>query len=283
MSDYEKTIDELIEKKLKEALERSQKEREEVAQTTAEKKASAEEKKQESMRGAYADYAKNIDPTGYNAEVMAALGLDKTGKSETAKVGYYNVYQNALSQIRNLSQEELNKLSKEEREALLALDEADSKARENAYASHLSEQVRRQEQEVEQTEKDRQYQLSLAVQALNEKKANADIADSNRQYQLDLQKQQLNEKKANADIADSNRQYQLELSKYNDSKATSGNYPADGTAKERYQWLRVNILSMLDTVKRIGGDAVALVRPFLDLAAEDLSDEYYIELLKLVV
>ena len=163
--DYEKMIDELIEKKLQAALAQLDKKREQTTAAYAQKKESAKAEREDLPRGAYADYAKNIDPTGIESEKMAARGLKDSGKTETAKVGYYNVYQNMLTAIRNKTDEELQNLSEQEQKALTALDEADTKARDNAYTLLMEENIRRQEAAAKTAEADRQYQLKLAAQA----------------------------------------------------------------------------------------------------------------------
>ena len=163
--DYEKIIDELIEKKLQAALAELDKKREQTTAAYAQKKESAKAEREDLTRGAYADYAKNIDPTGIESEKMAARGLKDSGKTETAKVGYYNVYQNMLTAIRNKTDEELQNLSEQEQRALTALDEADTKARDNAYTLLMEENIRRQEAAAKKAEADRQYQLKLAAQA----------------------------------------------------------------------------------------------------------------------
>lgn len=163
--DYEKMIDELIEKKLQAALAELDKKREQTTAAYAQKKESAKAEREDLTRGAYADYAKNIDPTGIESEKMAARGLKDSGKTETAKVGYYNVYQNMLTAIRNKTDEELQNLSEQEQKALTALDEADTKARDNAYTLLMEENIRRQEAAAKKAEADRQYQLKLAAQA----------------------------------------------------------------------------------------------------------------------
>lgn len=160
--DYEKIIDELIEKKLQAALAELDKKREQTTAAYAQKKESAKAEREDLTRGAYADYAKNIDPTGIASEKMAARGLKDSGKTETAKVGYYNVYQNMLAAIRNKTDEELQNLSEQEQKALTALDEADTKARDNAYTLLMEENIRRQEAAAKKAEADRQYQLKLA-------------------------------------------------------------------------------------------------------------------------
>ncbi|MBO5783537.1 MAG: hypothetical protein J6R33_01065 [Clostridia bacterium] len=163
--DYEKIIDELIEKKLQAALAELDKKREQTTAAYAQKKETAKAEREDLTRGAYADYAKNIDPGGIEAEKMAARGLSDSGKTETAKVGYYNVYQNMLTAIRNKTDEELQNLSEQEQKALTALDEADTKARDNAYTLLMEENIRRQEAAAKKAEADRQYQLKLAAQA----------------------------------------------------------------------------------------------------------------------
>ncbi len=163
--DYEKIIDELIEKKLQAALAELDKKREQTTAAYAQKKETAKAEREDLTRGAYADYAKNIDPSGIEAEKMAARGLSDSGKTETAKVGYYNVYQNMLTAIRNKTDEELQNLSEQEQKALTALDEADTKARDNAYTLLMEENIRRQEAAEKKAEADRQYQLKLAAQA----------------------------------------------------------------------------------------------------------------------
>jgi hypothetical protein len=173
--DYEKIIDELIEKKLQAALAELDKKREQTTAAYAQKKETAKAEREDLTRGAYADYAKNLDPGGIEAEKMAARGLKDSGKTETAKVGYYNVYQNMLAAIRNKTDEELQNLSEQEQKALTALDEADTKARDNAYTLLMEEQIRRQEAAAKQAEADRQYQLKLAAQAAKKTTAKTEV------------------------------------------------------------------------------------------------------------
>ncbi len=255
MTDYTKIIDELIDKKLKAALEQLEKQREQTASAYDAKRSAAKAEEQALTRGAYADYAKNIDPTGYNAEALAAMGLGKSGKSETAKVGYYNVYQNALAGIRSKTAEELADLSEQEQKALAALDEADTKARDNAYTLLLEEQVRREKAEREQEEADRQYQLKLAAQALKEKQAAKSSSSTKRTTTTKTQ--------------------------------TVTGYPVSGTANEKYKWLKTQLEYLAWSVAP-GEDnprerILASAQKYLDLAHADLSDEQYLKLLDIVV
>lgn len=50
--------------------------------------------------GAYADWQKQSNAYGVNAEKMAAAGLENTGYSETSQVSMYNTYQNRVAVAR---------------------------------------------------------------------------------------------------------------------------------------------------------------------------------------
>lgn len=54
------------------------------------------------QKGAYADYQKQIDPYGINAEKLATSGLSNSGYSETSKVSMYNTYQNRVATAREV-------------------------------------------------------------------------------------------------------------------------------------------------------------------------------------
>lgn len=63
-------------------------------------KAQAEKDYAKEQKGAYADYQKQTDQYGANAEAMAAQGMAGTGYSESAKVSMYNQYQNRVAVAR---------------------------------------------------------------------------------------------------------------------------------------------------------------------------------------
>lgn len=52
-------------------------------------------------RALYADYQKQINPYGVNAENIAEQGLANSGVSESSRTQYYNTYQNARSEATN--------------------------------------------------------------------------------------------------------------------------------------------------------------------------------------
>ena len=60
-------------------------------------KARAEKEYQKEQRGAYADWQKESNRYGVNAEQQAAQGLRNTGYSESSQVSMYNTYQNRVA------------------------------------------------------------------------------------------------------------------------------------------------------------------------------------------
>ena len=53
------------------------------------------------QKGAYADYQKQTNDYGVNAEQMASSGLSNSGYSESSKVSMYNTYQNRVAIARD--------------------------------------------------------------------------------------------------------------------------------------------------------------------------------------
>ncbi len=67
-------------------------------------KEQSEKDYQKEQAAAYADYQKQIDPYGVNAEQMAAQGMSGSGYSETSKVRMYNAYQNRVAVARDVAE-----------------------------------------------------------------------------------------------------------------------------------------------------------------------------------
>ena len=63
-------------------------------------KADAQKELQKEQKNAYADYQKQVNPYGVNAEQMAQMGMSNTGYSETSKVAMYTAYQNRIALAR---------------------------------------------------------------------------------------------------------------------------------------------------------------------------------------
>jgi hypothetical protein len=62
----------------------------------------SEESMKKEQSAAYADFQKQINPFGANAESIAAAGLGGTGYSESSKVAMYNQYQNRVATAREV-------------------------------------------------------------------------------------------------------------------------------------------------------------------------------------
>ena len=77
-------------------------------------KAKTERDYQKEQRGAYADYARNVNNYGINAEINAARGLSNTGYAESSRVSMYNAYQNRVATARQSLQESLQGFNKQD-------------------------------------------------------------------------------------------------------------------------------------------------------------------------
>lgn len=64
-------------------------------------KEQAEKDYTKEQKGAYADYQKQTNDYGVNAEQMASSGLSNSGYSESSKVSMYNTYQNRVATARD--------------------------------------------------------------------------------------------------------------------------------------------------------------------------------------
>lgn len=90
----------------------------------AENKKLVEAEKQNAFRGAYVDYAKNINPYGVQSELAYGAGLGGAGKGETAQANYYNTYQNRLGEINTNTTNQLRDIANQETSVRLAGDQA---------------------------------------------------------------------------------------------------------------------------------------------------------------
>lgn len=90
----------------------------------AENKKLVEAEKQNAFRGAYVDYAKNINPYGVRSELAYGAGLGGAGKGETAQANYYNTYQNRLGEINTNVTGQLRDIANQETTVRLAGDQA---------------------------------------------------------------------------------------------------------------------------------------------------------------
>lgn len=88
--------------------------------------------------GAYADWQKQSNAYGVNAEKMAAQGLTNTGFSESSQVSMYNTYQNRVATAREaFSQAKMN-YDNNIKEAMLQNNAALAEIYANAYKEQLT-------------------------------------------------------------------------------------------------------------------------------------------------
>lgn len=141
--------------------------------------------------GAYADWQKQSNRYGVNAEQMAAAGLSRTGFSESAQVSMYNAYQNRVA----TAQAALTK-------ANTAYDNAMTNARlqNNALLAEIAAQAYREQAEL--ALQAFQYENSLLMQQESEKRAWTGIFDTRYAQMLD----QINTERA---LAEQQRQANL--------------------------------------------------------------------------
>lgn len=155
---YERMLREQLEKALDgiDMRERAQRERYEA------QSARIEAARQEAMRGAYSDYAHNIDPYGIQAQARYADGLAGSGKSETALAAYYNTYQNALAQANSLKAQQETDLRLDLEDALAQNEAERTNVRTRAYNNILSELIRREQTQYDREKDERDYALRVA-------------------------------------------------------------------------------------------------------------------------
>ena len=174
------------------------------------------------QKGAYADWQKQSNQYGVNAEQMAASGLAHTGYSESSQVSMYNTYQNRVATARESFNQAVLNYNNSIKEAQLANN---SKLAEIAYNalqtqlelslqgfqyknSLLSEQIQQQ-----QATEDRYY--SRWQDVLNQMNQENQFAESIRQYEQNYKFEQ-------EQFAESIRQYEqnykLQLEQFAEEK-----------------------------------------------------------------
>ncbi len=102
-SDYQAAVD-----KQTQALENFQAEQKDLQQKQTDfaiekiqqQQEQAEKDYTKEQQAAYGDYKKQTDPYGVNAEQMAAMGLSRSGYSESSNVAMYTAYQNRVAAAR---------------------------------------------------------------------------------------------------------------------------------------------------------------------------------------
>lgn len=134
----------------------------------------------------YADYKKQSNPYGANAEQLASQGLNKSGYAESSQVNLYNNYQKNVTEV-------LNNTAKLKAEADFNMNQAylDADIQKAQNALSLYQQ---------------QAELALTEYNLRYQKYRDDVSDEHWEKEYQLQVQQANQSQANWE-----KEYQLSL------------------------------------------------------------------------
>lgn len=180
--------------------------------------------------GAYADWQKQSNQYGVNAEQMAASGMTNTGYSESSKVSMYNTYQNRVIAARESYNKAVLNYNNSIKEAQL---------QNNSILAQIAFEAL--EKELSLSIEGFQYKNQLLLGQLNAKQAVEDryygrwqdvLAQVNRENALAEEVRQFNE-----NMAEDQRQFneQLALSKKNSSssgsKSSGKSSSSSGSAK----------------------------------------------------
>lgn len=102
------------------------------------KQEQAEKDYTKEQQAAYGDYKRQTDPYGANAEQMAALGLSRSGYSESANVAMYTAYQNRVATARATFEQAKQTFDNAIREAKLTNDINLAKIAQDTMAQSLA-------------------------------------------------------------------------------------------------------------------------------------------------
>lgn len=230
-------------------------------QQIEQQKETAQQSYTKEQSGAYADWQKQSNRYGVNAEQMAAAGLSRTGFSESAQVSMYNTYQNRVATARSAFSQ-----------AVTNYDNAMTNARlqNNALLAEIAAAALKEQAEL--SLQAFQYKNSLLLQQESEKRAWTGIFDTRYAQMLD----QINTERA---LAEQRRQANLAHSRWEQEQAFAREqYEAQQAQQQTYlnalygDTTKANILdftykgntasSMQSTISNIGSysDAVNALR-----------------------
>lgn len=170
-------------------------------QQIEQQKETAQQSYTKEQSGAYADWQKQSNRYGVNAEQMAAAGLSRTGFSESAQVSMYNTYQNRVATARSAFTQ-----------AVTNYDNAMTNARlqNNALLAEIAAAALKEQAEL--SLQAFQYKNSLLLQQESEKRAWTGIFDTRYAQMLD----QINTERA---LAEQRRQANLAHSRWEQEQA----------------------------------------------------------------
>lgn len=206
-------------------------------------KGQAEKDYTKEQKGAYADWQKQSNVYGANAEQMAANGLANTGYSESSQVSMYNTYQNRVATARESFNKAILNYDNSIKEAQLANNSALAEIAYNALKTQLELSLQgfqykntllQTQLEMKQQTEDRYY--SRWQDVLNQMNTENQFAESVRQfeqnYQMQVKQFEENVRQFNEEIArlkkKDEQEYQMEIQRLEMAR--------DEAIREANQW-----------------------------------------------
>nr|DAP64608.1 MAG TPA: hypothetical protein [Caudoviricetes sp.] len=163
------------------------------------------------QKGAYADYQKQTNDYGVNAEQMASSGLSNSGYSESSKVSMYNTYQNRVAIARDSFNRSILNYNNGIKDAQLQNNSALAEIAYNAL----------------------QKQLELGLQGFQYKNS---LLESQLNTQQTIENTYQNKWQAVLDQMNKDREFQESVRQYNESLAFQKQQEANSQARWNAQY-----------------------------------------------
>lgn len=174
-------------------------------------KAQVEKDYTKEQKGAYADYQKQTNDYGVNAEQMASSGLSNSGYSESSKVSMYNTYQNRVAIARDSFDRSILNYNNGIKDAQLQNNSALAEIAYNAL----------------------QKQLELGLQGFQYKNS---LLESQLNTQQTIENTYQNKWQAVLDQMNKDREFQESVRQYNESLAFQKQQEANSQARWNAQY-----------------------------------------------
>ena len=187
------------------------------------------------QKASYANYAKQVNDYGTNAEIQASAGLQGSGYSESSKVSMYNTYQNRYTTAREIYNQAVlnynNQISQAQLQNSALLAEIAYNSLQTQlqlalegfqYKNDLLNNLLNQKININSTYEN--LWQSQYNTLLNEAEFNEQMAHQREQfeYQKQMEREQFEYQKQRDAIADAQWQAQYNLSKASASRSSSG-------------------------------------------------------------
>ncbi len=177
-----------------------------VQNETDRQKAEYEREAEKTAKGLYADYRKQANPYGANAEVLASQGLNNSGYAESTQTNLYNTYQRNVTELVNTTRQLKADADFNMNQAYLDADIQKAQSALTLYQQKA--QLALQEYDLRFNREQYLYQKEWNQTQFDYQKERDRIADQQWERSFQLQQQQAQQNQANWE-----REYQLSLKK----------------------------------------------------------------------